>query len=79
MIVKCQQQNILKIRDGIPGHGPQKVGFLYQTWDGRTYVSLNCGCFLPIAWLSTTKQREVKAGCRPVRTKPGRVQIFLPV
>ncbi len=30
-MVKCQQQDIHKIRDGIPGHGPQEVLCRFQS------------------------------------------------
>jgi hypothetical protein len=52
--VECQQQDIFKIRDGMPGHGPQKVtGFFV----GR--VILACGCTLPVSWLASWEQSAV--------------------
>jgi hypothetical protein len=51
MIVKCQQQCIFKIRDGIPGHGPQKVLGQYRSVWGSMCVALACGCSIPIMWL----------------------------
>ena len=44
--IRCQQQNIFKIRDGIAGHGRQEVVSVCR---GR--VRLACGCSLPLNWL----------------------------
>ncbi len=46
MIVKCQQQCIFKIRDGVPGHGPQKM--IYRSRRNGDRVHLECGCSLPL-------------------------------
>lgn len=59
MIVKCQQQNILKIRDGIPGHGPQKVLRRFKSWNSQERVALACGCSIPIAWLPKIERDEL--------------------
>ena len=58
MIVKCQQQNIFKIRDKIPGHGFQEVLFRYYS-DGNEYIQLACGCTIPISWLLEKEQQAV--------------------
>jgi hypothetical protein len=52
--IGCQQQDIFKIRDGVPGHGPQKV-----TAIDRGRVILECGCSLPISWLASWEQSAV--------------------
>jgi hypothetical protein len=56
MVVKCQQQCIFKIRDKIPGHGPQKVQRKFRHHSGREYVRLACGCTLPVTWLPTSER-----------------------
>ncbi len=58
-IVTCQQKCIFKIKDGIPGHGPQKVLRKYRHHSGREYVQLKCGCTLPVTWLPTLEQKIV--------------------
>ena len=58
MIIECQQQDIFKIRDKIPGHGPQKVKRRYRPiWQGSEHVFLACGCSLPIPWLPLKEQK----------------------
>lgn len=52
--VTCQQQDIYKIRDGVPGHGPQIVQSLMfhdRPKPSRPYVHLACGCFLPVSYM----------------------------
>ncbi len=44
MIVKCQQTCIFKIRDGIPGNGPQQVLRRLRYYKGSEDVLLECGC-----------------------------------
>lgn len=56
MKVVCQQQDILKIRDGIPGHGIQKVRHVCRKKD----VYLACGCHLPFSWLPKKEQHDVQ-------------------
>lgn len=59
MIVNCQQKDIFKIKDGIPGHGPQITLFRFLS----DRVQLACGCSLPISWLPTA-ERDVVKGLR---------------
>ena len=59
MIVKCQQQCILKIRDGVPGHGPQEVLRRYKGQGDKDRVALACGCSLPVSWLPKTERDAV--------------------
>ena len=54
-IVECQQQCIFKIRDGIPGHGPQKVLHVHDS-----YAYLACGCSIPISWLLGSEQEAIR-------------------
>jgi len=56
-MIDCQQQNIFKIRDKIPGHGPQKVLCRYHhLHNGIELVLLACGCSIPISWLLLKEQ-----------------------
>lgn len=59
MIVKCQQQCIFKIRDGVPGHGPQRVVRRLRYHGNSERVQLECGCTLPISWLKGFEQEGV--------------------
>jgi hypothetical protein len=52
--VDCQQQDIFSIRDGVAGHGPQRVTGISG---GR--VILACGCTLPISWLPSWERAAV--------------------
>ena len=56
-LVKCQQQNIFKLRDGIPGHGPQEVRHVAH---GRVYLA--CGCSIPLTWLPRVEREAVLQG-----------------
>ncbi len=59
--IECQQQNIMKIRDGIPGHGQQEVRRKHHPiFSGSIRVLLACGCSLPIPWLSGVEQQTVQ-------------------
>lgn len=59
-IINCQQQDILKIKDGIPSHGPQIAKFRYRPLhSGFEYVRLACGCALPISWLPLRERQDV--------------------
>ncbi len=55
MLVNCQQKDVLKIRDGIPGHGLQEA---YGQRDGRVYLS--CLCAFPLGWLPKVERERVK-------------------
>lgn len=60
MVVDCQQQNILKIRDRIPGHGPQIAKCRYHPLhNGSECVLLACGCVLPVPWLPERERQAV--------------------
>jgi hypothetical protein len=59
MIIKCQQQCIMKIRDGVPGHGPQEVLGRYKRSTSGERVALACGCSLPTSWLPKTERNAV--------------------
>jgi len=58
MIVECQQQDTFKIRDKIPGHGPQKV-CRRSLGVGSERVLLECGCSLPLTWLTGAEREGV--------------------
>ena len=66
-IINCQQQDIFKIRDGIPGHGPQEV---VNVCRGR--VRLACGCSLPLTWLPRVEREAALSEDRgqPCRRNP---------
>lgn len=68
VIVKCQQQNIHKIRDGIPGHGPQRVLGRYKGISSER-VQLECGCSLPVLWLPTHEREVVLRDVPPARQR----------
>lgn len=69
MIVECQQRNIFKIRDKIPGHGPREVICRYQPlYNGSEHVLLACGCSIPIPWLPLTEQQAVHRSLKPAAT-----------
>ena len=51
LYVNCQQQDIFKIRDGIRGHGPQRVTALR-----KGNAQLSCGCSLPVSWMPEWEQ-----------------------
>jgi hypothetical protein len=61
VLVKCQQQDIFKIRDGIPGHGNQKalLRFKRHSHGNGERVLLGCGCDFPVTWLPTGEQTAV--------------------
>lgn len=60
MMVQCQQQSILKIRDRIPGHGPQENRVQYHPlYNGSECVLLACGYTIPIPWLPKKEQQAV--------------------
>lgn len=61
--VECQQQNIFKIRDGIPGHGPQRVVARFHPTNER--VQLECGCSLPLSWLPNLERDDVLQNVKP--------------
>lgn len=65
MFIKCQQQDILKIRDRIPGHGRQVVLYRLQHYSGSERVQLVCGCSLPMSWLPEI-EREVASSVVPL-------------
>ena len=51
LYIKCQQQDIHKIQDGIAGHGPRRVHrFTVDNFSGMSVI-LSCGCCLPISWM----------------------------
>ena len=59
-MINCQQRDILKIRDRIPGHGLQETRVRYRPLHGGSeYVLLACGCALPIPWLPRKEQQAV--------------------
>ncbi len=68
MIVECQQQDTFKIRDGIPGHGPQKVMFRFYSPHNEC-VKLECGCELPILWLKFVEREGVLQEIPPPKRK----------
>ena len=49
MKIKCQ-----RIR-GLPGHGLQEVRYVT-----KRLVSLGCGCYVPISWLSTKERKNLE-------------------
>jgi hypothetical protein len=55
--VRCQQKDTHKIREGIPGHGPQRVTSVYRR-DG-IHAHLECGCSFPISWLPIWERNAV--------------------
>lgn len=55
VFVRCQQKDTQAIREGIPGHGPQRITAVYQR-----RVHLECGCSLPISWLPIWEQRAAE-------------------
>jgi len=57
LFVHCQQQDIHAIREGIPGHGSQRVTSVYRR--GGVYIRLECGCNLPITWLPAWEQAAI--------------------
>jgi len=57
MKIKCQQHNILKIKDKIPGHGTQEARLLAR-YPGRVFLA--CGCNLPISWLPKHERERIK-------------------
>ncbi len=59
MTIDCQQQCIFKIRDGVPGHGPQKVIRRLRQYGSSERVQLECGCTLPVSWLKGAEQEGV--------------------
>lgn len=61
MTIKCQQQDIHKIRDGIPGHGRQEIVEVVRPGEYEpAYVHLRCGCSIPLAWLPRVEQTLVR-------------------
>ncbi len=68
MTVGCQQKDIFKIRDGIPGHGPQKAMFRFYSPHGE-HVKLECGCHLPVSWLKLVEQEVVLRDLSPPKPK----------
>ena len=56
-MIVCQQRDIFKIRDKIPGHGPQPVvcKFIHN---GFEYVRLKCKCSIPVSWLPRKEKPE---------------------
>jgi hypothetical protein len=73
MIVKCQQKDIFKIRDKIPGHGPQEVSHRFLGVYGE-YVYLECGCYHHISHLTNLERegvlREVPKPIQRTRSGP---------
>lgn len=63
--VECQQ-NIFKIRDGIPGHGPQEALLRFKrcSHSNGERILLGCGCDIPITWLTKKEQTTVLQGVR---------------
>jgi len=59
MIIECQQQNILKIGNKIPGHGPQEVRYRWRPFSFSERVLLGCGCSIPIPWLPLKEQQRL--------------------
>ena len=59
-MIECQQQDIFKIRDHIPGHGLQAIEFTYRPlFSGSRYIKLACGCSIPILRLPKKEQDQV--------------------
>lgn len=71
MLVKCQQQDIFKIRGGIPGHGLQRPTLRYQG-PCSELVRLECGCSIPVRWLTLVEQMYVRENVQ------GRVRLIRP-
>jgi len=72
MIVECQQQDILKIRDKIPGHGPREAVCLYRPFgDGRVDVLLECFCSVPIRWFPLKEQHAILRNVRKLTGRRG--------
>lgn len=63
MLVRCQQQDIFKIRDRIPGHGLQRPTLRYQGPNSEL-VRLDCGCSIPVSWLTLIEQMYVRENVR---------------
>jgi hypothetical protein len=49
IFIRCQQKDTQAIREGRPGHGPQRVTSVYRS--DSVHVRLECGCSFPISWL----------------------------
>ncbi len=73
MIIECQQKDIFKIRDKIPGHGPQEVRSRYLGVYGE-YVCLECGCSHRIDHLTNVERegvlREIPKPIQRTRSGP---------
>jgi len=75
MLIKCQQTDIFKIRDGIPKHGLQKAKFWYRSRSVE-HVRLACGCELPTSWLPVNERQFIKNSMTLyIRTKEGFKQL----
>ncbi len=60
-MVICQQRNIFKIRDKIPGHGPQKILCRYHhLYNGPELVLLACGCAISRSRLTLKEQNTLQ-------------------
>ena len=57
MEIACQQKDIFKIRDKVPGHGLQEVikvdNYIYKK------VILKCGCYVPFSYLPKKEQEMI--------------------
>lgn len=69
---ECPQRNILKIRDKIPGHGPQEAKCLYRPLhNGSIHIMLACGCSVPIWWLPLEEQHTILRNVRKLTGNRG--------
>ncbi len=58
--VTCQEQDIFKIRDGVRGHGSQRVlGVTLGDVGHDRRAILECGCKIPVDWLALREQSSV--------------------
>ncbi len=55
MLVMCRQKDVLKIQEGIPGHGLQEA---VGQRNGRIY--LKCLCSMPLGWLPLAERGRVQ-------------------